>query len=90
MTSESLLRLRTEVPSEVRERCIRPGVPVGSLGRADLQVFTVQQEASLTTCEIRKDQGVGVADAINAGLERMAAELKAWEDRAGKRRGWPW
>ena len=65
------------VAQVLRDPCPRPDRPAApTLGM--LAVFSVRQEAALSTCEARKDAAVALLDAEADALRPAAAPQRPW------------
>lgn len=63
------------VADSLREPCPRPTRPQApTVG--DLAAFSVNQEASISVCEARKDAAVAVIDAHNDMTQQLAKDLR--------------
>lgn len=68
-------RLIMAVPEVLRAPCPRPIRPAApSVG--ELAGFSVEQEAAISGCELRKDAAVQVIDAYNATEEALSGALE--------------
>ena len=61
----------------LRDPCPRPDRP-GAPDLGALAVFSVRQEAALSTCEARKDAAVALLDAEAAALRPAPPSKRPW------------
>lgn len=66
--------LTIKVAPSLRDPCPRPALPQApTVG--DLAAFSVNQEASISICEARKDTAVALIDAHTDMTRQLAADL---------------